>query len=600
MGAAEHQRAANRKRVLLDDPAQARDPHRRAAYPGAVRARRAIHRSALHGRRPLRAGRHQRRDRPLPRRLPAVLRARRQSRDHDGRRPPLHRKFRPHRQGRPPSGPDAEPGRRRGVAAKLGPGAARTHPPGRRAARRAPRRQRPRRHAGRAGGQAGRRRPDAVGARARRLARQRPLVRRLRPGAKPTARGVFPRPPADGRGSGLLPAAGRHVAGGTGDDGAHADRQFRRLRRGLPLQQSVPPGQRLRLRRLPTPLLTFYNELHAQHRGRHEIFRGELVPCFETPARVDSVLAELGRRGLGRIVTPQGVPLMSLERVHTPRYLHFLRTAWSEWTALDPANAQKDAFPSVWPIRTLRDDIEPDNFAAKLGLYSMDSGSPLTAGTWTAAKTGADCAVNAAHALRLGERSTFVLSRPPGHHAGADFYGGYCFLNNAALAAQHLLDDGARRVAIIDLDYHHGNGTQSIFYGRDDVLFISLHADPRSEYPFYLGHADERGEGAGLGYNINLPLPAGTGASAWMAALETACIRLGSYAPDALVVSLGVDTFGGDPLSRFTLHSADYLRIGERLAYLGLPTAFIFEGGYAVKELGVNVVNVLEGFETAL
>jgi len=347
-------------------------------------------------------------------------------------------------------------------------------------------------------------------------------------------------------------------------------------------------------------VLTFYNELHAQHRGRHEFFRGALVPCFEKPERADSVLAELGRRGLGRIVTPQGVPLMSLERIHTPRYLHFLRTAWSEWLALDPANAGRDAFPSVWPVRSLRHDVEPDNFTARMGLYSMDSGTPLTAGTWTAAKTGADCAVNAAHALRLGERGAFVLSRPPGHHAGKDFFGGYCFLNNAALAAQHMLDDGARKVAILDIDYHHGNGTQSIFYDRSDVLFVSIHADPRSEYPFYLGHADERGDGAGHGFNMNLPLPQDSSAKAWFAALETACIRLGSFGADALVVSLGVDTFAGDPLSRFALQSADYLKIGERLAYLNVPTAFIFEGGYAVKELGVNVVNVLEGFETAL
>ncbi|HEV7814714.1 MAG TPA: histone deacetylase family protein [Janthinobacterium sp.] len=346
-------------------------------------------------------------------------------------------------------------------------------------------------------------------------------------------------------------------------------------------------------------MLTFYNELHGQHRGRFEIFRGEMVPCFETPERADAVVAELSRRNLGRIVTPQGVPLMSLERIHTPRYLHFLRNAWSDWLALDPANAGKDAFPAVWPVRTLRDDIEPENFCARLGLYSMDSGTPLTAGTWIAAKTGADCAVNAAHALRLGERATFALTRPPGHHAGADFFGGYCFLNNAALAAQHLLDDGARKVAILDLDYHHGNGTQSIFYQRDDVQFISLHADPRHEYPFYLGHADETGAGAGLGYNMNLPLPAGTAAPDWFAALETACIRLTMFAPDALVVSLGVDTYAGDPLSRFQLQSADFLRIGERLSWLGLPTVFIFEGGYAVREIGVNVVNVLEGFETA-
>jgi acetoin utilization deacetylase AcuC-like enzyme len=346
-------------------------------------------------------------------------------------------------------------------------------------------------------------------------------------------------------------------------------------------------------------VLTFYNEHHAQHRGRHEIFRGEMVPCFEKPERADMVVAELGRRGLGRIVTPHGVPLVSLERIHTPRYLHFLRNAWNDWVALDPANAGKDAFPSVWPIRGMRADIEPDNFAARMGLYSMDSGTPLTAGTWGAAKTGADCAVNAAHALRLGERGTFALTRPPGHHAGADFFGGYCFLNNAALAAQHLLDDGAQRVAILDIDYHHGNGTQDIFYSRGDVLFASIHADPRTEYPFYLGHADETGEGAGEGFNLNLPLAAGSSAAQWFAALETACIRLAGFGPDALVVSLGVDTFAGDPLSRFALQSADFLRIGERIADLGLPTAFVFEGGYSVAEIGINVVNVLEGFETA-
>ncbi len=345
-------------------------------------------------------------------------------------------------------------------------------------------------------------------------------------------------------------------------------------------------------------MLTFYNEQHGQHRGRFEMFRGEMVPCFETPERAELVLAELARRNLGRIVTPQGVPLMSLERIHTPRYLHFLRHAWGQWLALDPANASRDAFASVWPVRSLRDDIEPDNFCAKLGLYSMDSGTPLTAGSWIAAKTGADCAVNAAHALRLGQRGTFALTRPPGHHAGADFFGGYCFLNNAALAAQHLLDDGARRVAILDIDYHHGNGTQSIFYQRGDVQFISIHADPRTEFPFYLGHADETGQGAGQGYNMNLPLAAGSTRAQWFAALETACIRLSSFAPDALVVSLGVDTFAGDPLSHFSLSSADFLRIGERIAGLGLPTAFVLEGGYAVGAIGLNVVNVLEGFET--
>ena len=177
--------------------------------------------------------------------------------------------------------------------------------------------------------------------------------------------------------------------------------------------------------------------------------------------------------------------------------------------------------------------------------------------------------------------------------------GGYCFLNNAAVAAQGLRQQGARRVAVLDVDYHHGNGTQSIFYDRADVLFVSIHGDPRTEYPFYLGHADETGAGEGLGFNCNLPLPAGTGAQGWFAALEAACARIAGHAADALVVSLGLDTFEGDPISRFTLASSDFSRLGERLARLGLPTVFVLEGGYAAAELGTNAVNVLDGFEQA-
>ncbi len=330
------------------------------------------------------------------------------------------------------------------------------------------------------------------------------------------------------------------------------------------------------------------------------MFGSTAMPCYEQAERAELVLAELERRALGRIVTPQGASLASLERVHTPRYLHFLRSAWSEWSALDPANAGRDALPALWPAHGMRRDVEPDDFGARLGMYASDGASALTAGTWIAAKTGADCAINAAHALRLGERACFALTRPPGHHAGADCFGGHCYLNNAALAAQHLLDDGAKRVAIIDLGYHHGNGTQGIFYTRDDVLFISIHTDPRHAYPFYLGHADETGEHAGLGYNMNLPLPSGANAAAWFAALETACYKLAAYAPEALVVSLGVDTSAGDPGRGFALQSADFSRMGERLAHLGLPTVFVLEGGAAVPGIGVNVVNVLAGFDGAV
>jgi len=341
---------------------------------------------------------------------------------------------------------------------------------------------------------------------------------------------------------------------------------------------------------------TFYNHLHAQHHGKVEMFRGALVPCFEVPARVDHVLAELQRRKLGDVLQPRRFDDAALTGIHSARYLHFLATAWDQWVALDAANAGKDILPSVWPTRTFRTDIEPDSFAARLGLYSFDAGSPLTCGTWLAARTGADCALSAAQAVLEGDHAAFALSRPPGHHAGADFFGGYCFLNNAALAAQHLRSSGLNKVAVLDVDYHHGNGTQAIFYDRPDVFFASIHGDPRTEYPFFLGRADETGAGAGIGHNLNLPLVRGSDFAAWLAALEQALKAIQAHGAQALVVSLGMDTFEGDPISGFTIKSDDYLRMGERLKAAGLPTVLVFEGGYAVDELGMNAVNVLQAF----
>jgi acetoin utilization deacetylase AcuC-like enzyme len=248
----------------------------------------------------------------------------------------------------------------------------------------------------------------------------------------------------------------------------------------------------------------------------------------------------------------------------------------------------------------MRHDALPANFSARVGLYCFDAGTPLTAGTWAAARAGAACATSAARSLlddgRGARRSAFALTRPPGHHAGADFYGGYCFVNNSALAAQTLRDAGLPRVAVLDVDYHHGNGTQSLFYERDDVFSVSIHGDPRTEYPYYLGHADERGHGAGLGFNLNLPLLRGTDFSTWRAALASALQALRAFDAQALVVALGLDTFEADPISGFGLRSADYLRVGADIAALGLPTVFVLEGGYAVADLGANAVNVLEGF----
>ncbi len=341
---------------------------------------------------------------------------------------------------------------------------------------------------------------------------------------------------------------------------------------------------------------TFFNALHARHQGQFEMFRGALVPCHEVPARADHVLAELQRRQLGEVCAPTAFGVEAITRVHSPRYLQFLEGAWDEWVALDPANAGKDALPSVWPTRTFRTDVLPANFAARMGLFSFDAGTPLMAGTWAAARAGADCALSAAQALVEGDRAAFALSRPPGHHASADFFGGYCFLNNAALAAEHLRACGLDRVAVLDVDYHHGNGTQAIFYQRPDVFFASIHGDPRTEYPFFLGYADETGAGAGQGANLNLPLPRGSDFARWSEALETALAAIRLFGAQALVISLGVDTFAGDPISGFTLQSDDYLRMGERLARMGLPTVLVFEGGYAVAEVGVNAVNVVQAF----
>ena len=344
-------------------------------------------------------------------------------------------------------------------------------------------------------------------------------------------------------------------------------------------------------------MLVFFNDEQALHAPVHEIFRGERVPCFENPSRADFVRTSLLARG-HVLRAPLVDSAALLPKVHAPRYLDFLRTAWAQWLALDAANAGTQPFPSVWPVRTLRSDVEPVNFTARLGLYSMDNGSPLSPGTWAAAKAGADAAASAAQALRAGTRAAFCATRPPGHHAGPDFMGGYCFLNNAAVAAQALRDGGAARVAVLDVDYHHGNGTQAIFYDRADVLFASIHGDPRTEYPFYLGHADECGVGEGDGFNLNLPLAAGSGVAAWFEALEAACQRIAQHQPDALVVSLGLDTFAGDPISRFQLQPPDFERLGRRLQRLGLPTAFILEGGYAAAELGENAARVIDGFET--
>jgi acetoin utilization deacetylase AcuC-like enzyme len=335
-----------------------------------------------------------------------------------------------------------------------------------------------------------------------------------------------------------------------------------------------------------------YSPLQARHDGGVELHRGALVQSFESPMRAQYILDALQRGGF-EILPPRDMPESCLHQVHDAEFVEFLKSAYSRWTA---GGRDGSMLPSGFPARGLRRDRRPSGIHGALGYYTFDASTPIVAGTWDAALAAARCAMTAAALVAEGDSTAYALCRPPGHHAGRGFFGGYCYLNNAALAAQHLRDHGCARVAVLDVDYHHGNGTQEIFWERDDVLFVSLHATPESEYPYFLGYADERGAGLGEGYTLNLPLPLGTGWDSYSGALDVALEAIGRYAPDALVVSLGVDTFERDPISGFKLATSHYPLIGSRLAGLGYPTVLVQEGGYAVAEIGANVAGVLDAF----
>jgi acetoin utilization deacetylase AcuC-like enzyme len=337
---------------------------------------------------------------------------------------------------------------------------------------------------------------------------------------------------------------------------------------------------------------TFYSPAHLQHAPKEEFEGGRLTPAVEVPERAERVKAEIERRKLGPILVPEEFGNEPILRVHDSAFVHFLTGAHEAWRKHWPeADA---AIPSAWPGRGLRDGRNGDIESA-LGSYCFDTATPILKGTWTAARAGANTTLSAAQAIHQGERAAFALARPPGHHASADLFGGYCYLNNIAIAAQWLADQGLRP-AILDVDYHHGNGTQAIFYRRSDVLFASIHADPSFAYPHFLGFADERGEGAGEEANINYPLPMFTDWNAYAQALDTALSRIRDFGADVLLVSLGLDTFEHDPISKFKLRAEDYLRMGEHIAALGKPTLFVFEGGYNLDSLAEITVNVLEGF----
>ncbi|NTS33631.1 histone deacetylase family protein [Phyllobacterium sp. BT25] len=335
---------------------------------------------------------------------------------------------------------------------------------------------------------------------------------------------------------------------------------------------------------------TFYAEEQRRHDPKGFLSSGAPQPNPEKPVRIDRLLA--GARAAGcSIHHPSDHGLAPIAAVHSPEYLEFLQNIHRRWQLIP--GASHEVIPNIHPIN--RSGSYPASAVGQAGYHMADTSCPISAETFESACWSAWSAVEAAATVMSGEPAAYALCRPPGHHAFADVAGGFCFINNSAVAAQTLRKH-ADRVAILDVDLHHGNGTQGIFYGRADVLTVSIHADPVRFYPFFWGYADERGEGAGLGYNYNLPLARKSGDDIFLEALDSACRRIEAFAPQALVVALGLDAFEGDPFGGLSVSTAGFARIAERIAALRLPSVIVQEGGYLCDALSDNLTSFLTGF----
>lgn len=334
----------------------------------------------------------------------------------------------------------------------------------------------------------------------------------------------------------------------------------------------------------------FYAAEQKRHDPKMFLSSGAPQPNPEKPERVERLLA--GAKAAGcTIERPRNHGLGPIAAVHTPEYLDFLQHIFPRWQRIE--GASEEVIPNIHPIA--RNGSYPASAVGQAGYHMADTSCPISSETWESALWSAWSAVEAAETVMAGVPAAYALCRPPGHHAFADVAGGFCFINNSAVAAQTLRRQ-ADRVAILDVDLHHGNGTQGIFYARADVLTVSLHADPVRFYPFFWGHADERGEGQGLGYNLNLPLARKSGDDKFLEALRVAMRRIRAHAPGALVVALGLDAFEGDPFGGLSVSTGGFARIGEAIASLDLPTVIVQEGGYLCDELGENLTAFLTGF----
>jgi acetoin utilization deacetylase AcuC-like enzyme len=334
-----------------------------------------------------------------------------------------------------------------------------------------------------------------------------------------------------------------------------------------------------------------YTDKHAQHDPQTFFVRGVRHRSTEQPERAQRLLASATGAG-HEVVAPRAYGVAPAASVHTPDYIDFLQTIAHDWAMLPGASAE--VVPNVHPSRYPA--TYPKALAGRAGWHQVDLACPIGPHTWDAALAASESAATAADLVLEGAREAYALCRPPGHHAYADMAGGFCFLNNTAIAAQRLRQKHPR-VAVLDVDVHHGNGTQGIFFERDDVLTVSIHADPAHYYPYFWGHAHESGEGQGMGFNFNLPLPIGSADAPWLAAGDKALSIIGDYAPTALVVALGLDASESDPLQGLRVTGAGFHAMAEKIAGLGLPTVLVQEGGYLSDDLGRNLVQFLGGFE---
>ena len=336
----------------------------------------------------------------------------------------------------------------------------------------------------------------------------------------------------------------------------------------------------------------YYSEAHRQHEPPFEVFDGGLrTPYMENPDRMDRILRALRQTDWAEIVEPEDFGLDPVYAVHDPEYMDFLASCWTEWLVSE-AEDKSTLLPATFALR--RHPQKPTSLLGRAGYYMMDLSACIVEGTYAAALASANCALSAAEAVTNGEPSAFALCRPPGHHAGKDYAAGYCFINNAAVAANWLSSRG--KVAVLDVDYHCGNGTQDIFYERPDVLTISIHADPDFEYPYYAGYAEETGSGAGLGFHKNFPLQKGTDNTRYLSALEEALSLIRDFAPGYLVISAGMDIYADDPLGKIRVTTEGIREIGKRISTLDLPTVIVLEGGYNNEALGRNIISFLGEF----